>query len=62
MPDPLKLARVFEEARRLLTLPDNDFAWSSWEDGEEALAEVDGILGALHAGEMPDPLACIIHE
>jgi hypothetical protein len=53
MPDLGKLLSVFEEARTLLADPDNDFTWSSWRDGKEALAEVDQVLTALRAGVLP---------
>ena len=53
MPDRAGLISVFEEARTLLALPDNDFAWSGWEDSEHALAEVDGILSQLRSGKIP---------
>ena len=42
--DVEKLIGVFEEARRLLSLPDNDFSWSGWEDTEDALKEIDAVL------------------
>jgi len=52
-PDLEKLISVFEEARRLLALPGNDFAWSSWEDSRDALEEIDRILSALRSGIRP---------
>jgi hypothetical protein len=48
-----KLILVFEEARRLMDNPENDFAYSSWEDTETALAEIDGILSQLRSGRLP---------
>ena len=56
MPDLGKLISIFEEARTLLTNPDNDFAWSSWRDSKDALAEVDRILSALKSGLLPSEL------
>jgi hypothetical protein len=47
-----ELVAVFEEAKRLVTLPGNDFTWSSWEDAQEAVAELDRILGAIGRGEL----------
>ena len=47
------LAALLREARALLARPDNDFTWSSWRDTEHALAEIDGLLAALAAGERP---------
>lgn len=56
MPSVRKLISVFEEARGLLSLPENDFAWSSWEDEKDALREVDEILSALRSGFLPREL------
>lgn len=53
MPNLKELIDVFEEARRFVALPDNDFAWSSWIDTEQALAEIDGILDRLRSGSLP---------
>ena len=47
-----ELIVVFEEARALVTRTGNDFTWSSWEDGKEASAELDRIIGALRRGEL----------
>ena len=49
MPSVEKLIPVFEEARLLAALPENEFIWSSWQDSETALSEIDGILGMLRA-------------
>jgi hypothetical protein len=49
------LIAVFLRARALLARPRNDFAWSSWENAEAALAEMDGIIADLRAGRSPDP-------
>jgi hypothetical protein len=48
------LIAVLRDARKLLALPENDFAWSSWEDREAALAEVDGHIATLERGSVPD--------
>ncbi len=47
------LVEVLREARRLLSRPDNDFAWSSWEDAPAALSEIDGIIVRIESGDMP---------
>ncbi len=57
MPSAAKLIPVFEEARRLVALPDNEFIWSSWRDTEHALEEIDGILSALTSAEVPEGLS-----
>ncbi len=54
MPDLTSLISVMEEARVLLMRPDNDFAWSSWVDRDDALAEVDALIARLRAGELPE--------
>lgn len=45
------LISVFEEARRYVLLPENDFCWSSWEDGEHASWELSGVIERLRSGE-----------
>jgi hypothetical protein len=47
------LIAVFERTRAVLAAPGNDFIWSFWEDVDEALVEIDGILAALRAGSLP---------
>jgi hypothetical protein len=56
MPSLGKLISVFEDVRTLLSLPDNDFAWSSWNDRNDAVGEIDTILSSLRAGMKPDNL------
>lgn len=45
------LIDIFQRARDLVALPQNDFAWSSWRDTAHALEEVDGLLSRLQARE-----------
>jgi hypothetical protein len=47
------MVNVLRESRDLVARPENDFAWSSWMDTENALAEIDGMIEALEGG---DPL------
>jgi hypothetical protein len=49
-----ELLDALREVRALLARPDNDFLWSSWEDADEALAEIDGPIHALESGRLPD--------
>lgn len=56
MIDTVALLDIFQRARDLVALPQNDFSWSSWGDTETALAEIDGIIGQLQRGETPDEL------
>ena len=48
------LIAVMRDARKLLALPENDFTWSSWEDREAALAEVDEHIATLERGSVPN--------
>jgi hypothetical protein len=48
------LADVLRSAIELLSLPDNDFAWSSWKDKDAAVAEIEGVLARIEAGETPE--------
>ena len=45
---------MLREARALLARPGSDFTWSSWEDTGAALREVDGLIGEIEAGGLPD--------
>jgi hypothetical protein len=56
MPSPKKLVAVLEEAKRLLALEGNDYAWSSWEDEKQALSEIDGLINSLQFGVVPGDL------
>lgn len=47
------LLKVYLQARNLLLLPDNNFDWSGWDDAEEAVAEVDGIIGRIRETQAP---------
>jgi hypothetical protein len=51
--DPIRreLVDVLRECRALLARPDSDYLWSSWEDADAALEEVDGIIAAIEQGE-----------
>jgi len=48
-----KLIEILREARAFLARPDNDFAWSSWEDAPAALREIDGIVSRIESADMP---------
>jgi hypothetical protein len=50
------LVTVLREAREYLALPDNDFAWSSWENAADALREIDGLIARIESGKMPERL------
>ena len=40
----------------VLALPSNDYVWSSWEDADAALCEIDGLISAVESGALPDRL------
>ena len=52
-----ELLIVLREARGLLALPNNDFAWSSWANAGSALAEMDGLIATVETGRLPSRLA-----
>ena len=49
-----KLIAVIKETRTYLAREGNDFSWSSWNDREAALSEIDSILAQLNNGSVPD--------
>lgn len=49
-----KLISVIKETRKYLAREGNDFSWSSWNDREAALSEIDSILTQLDNGSVPD--------
>jgi len=57
MPQLATLFSVLEEARELLAAADNDFSWSSWQDRDDALREIDALLANLRLGTLPSTLA-----
>lgn len=54
MPSLQGLIDVMRETRRLLSLPENDFAWSWWKDQQAALAEIDEHIDTLQRGSVPN--------
>lgn len=55
-----ELVASLREVRALLALPDNDFLWSSWKDAAEALAELDGYIAAIEAGQLPPQFTLVV--
>ena len=54
MPDPLAdLIEVLTRTRQLLLLPGNDFIWSSWDNAESAVREIDQFIQLLNDGKLP---------
>ena len=52
-----EMQSILRDARDLLALPGNNFDWSSWEDADAALLEVDALITLLEPGRLPDRLA-----
>ncbi|MDR3221245.1 MAG: hypothetical protein LBU46_04445 [Candidatus Accumulibacter sp.] len=50
------LSHVLESALELVSLPDNDFSWSSWENAAEAQAEITSLLDLVRSGALPEKL------
>ena len=49
-----ELLGVFMRTREVLARPESDFAWSGWENADEALHEIDKVLAKLRIGKMPN--------
>lgn len=48
------LIDILSEARKLLSMKGNDFSWSSWEDENAALAEIDTLIDKLKSDKTID--------
>jgi len=48
-----KLISVIKETRTYLAREANDYSWSSWNDREQALSQIDAILMQLENGSIP---------
>lgn len=48
------LILVLEAAIELISLPDNDFCWSRWDDAAQANGELLGMINMLNAGALPE--------
>jgi hypothetical protein len=55
-----ELIDVLRQARNLLAQTDNDFAWSSWENTNEALRELDRIIAIIEGGLLPPRLDVVV--
>jgi hypothetical protein len=53
----IELRDVLLDARSLITLPGNCFDWSSWEDADAAVREIDSLVAALEGGRSPSRLS-----
>ena len=54
------LIDVLRASIELLSLEENDFAWSSWEVSAMAVAEVKKILAIVESGGIPEQLALAV--
>ena len=54
MSDPQTLLALLHEARLLVLRPGNDFIWSGWEDADDAVREIDGLIAAITAGSIDE--------
>lgn len=48
-----EIAEILKGTRALILRPGTDFVWSTWDDAEEALREIDGIIEAIERGRPP---------
>jgi hypothetical protein len=48
------LLAILRDTRLLLVRPENDFTWSSWENAEAALREIDALIALVSKGAVPD--------
>ena len=48
------LLAILRDTRLLVARPENDFTWSSWENAEAALREIDALIALVSKGAVPD--------
>ena len=48
------LIHVLESAIELISIPDNDFCWSSWSSEQEAKQEMESLISIVKNGALPD--------
>ena len=53
------LLTVLDEVKALLSMPGNDYTWSSFQDAEAAIAEIDAYAEAVRAGVRPAVLTVL---
>ena len=47
-----KLVSVLHEAQAVLRRPENDFAWSKWDDATTAITEIDSHIAAIERDDL----------
>ena len=55
-----QLADVLRETIAWLSRPENDFAWSSWDDAKAAVSEISAHIATLDAGKLPPELDLVV--
>lgn len=53
MPNLQNLISILKEIRSFLAREGNDFSWSSWEDQNHAVSEIDFVIAKLENGTIP---------
>lgn len=48
------LIHVLESAIELISIPDNDFCWSSWSSEQEAKKEIQSLISIVKNGALPE--------
>jgi hypothetical protein len=51
-----QLIKVLNKTREFLLRPENDFAWSDWDDSQDALEELDTLISRLEKKNLPNKL------
>ena len=46
-----ELVTILREAQALLNQPENEYGWSSWENNEQAVAEIERYVGEVSQGD-----------
>jgi len=49
-----QMITVLKETKQLLSRPDNDFAWSSWEDESVAISDIDSWISRVSDDSVQD--------
>lgn len=50
------LIHVLELTLELISIPENDFCWSSWSDEKEAQKEILGLISTIKNGALPEKI------
>lgn len=50
------LIEILHSSIELLSIPNNDFCWSSWEDSTQAINEIEELIVTIQNGYLPERL------